>query len=40
MVTATVELVGGGGGLIKLSGDASAMEAAAYGKTEAWLDPT
>jgi hypothetical protein len=40
VVTATIELVGGGGGLIKCTGDAAAMEAAAFGKTEAWLDPS
>ena len=38
-VTVTVEVVGGGGALIKLTGDATAMQDAAYGKVRSFFDP-
>lgn len=39
VVTVTVSLVGGGGALLKLTGDATTMRDAAYGKVEAFFDP-
>jgi hypothetical protein len=39
-VTVTVSVVGGGGALIKLTGDAIAMQDAAYGKVAAFFDPS
>ena len=38
-VTVTVEVVGGGGALIEVAGDAAAMQAAAYGKIDLFFDP-
>jgi hypothetical protein len=36
----TVELVGGGGSLVKVSGSRARMQAAAYGKADIWFDPS
>jgi hypothetical protein len=38
-VTVTVQVVGGGGALIKVTGDGAAMQDAAYGKVQAFFDP-